>query len=557
MEMNMKLHNNFRIWIGLVVLGLAILACGPNVVNTIPTDTPPVQPTPNSQNPAPGPVSVSRGDLIKATVQILMAYNVNGKLTPKYQGSGTIISSTGMILTNAHVASPASQGEPDIEPDALVIGIIDQEDKPPVFSYIAKVKAVDGFLDLGVIQITTTLDGTKVDPNSLNLPFVKLGNSDDLHVGDPIDVIGFPVIGGETITFTTGNVSGFTQEANLGDRAWIKTDAAISGGNSGGLGASAAGFIIGVPTKLGSGSGSSFVDCRIIADTNGDGVIDSKDTCVPAGEFLNALRSINLALPLIKAAQSGVAYVSPFGEAPTPPPSPQPPSNNETFGTITWYSADSNCKEQDPVTSFPSGPTAMAAAFSFSGMTDGEPWAEKWTVNDQVLYETQSKPETWGMGSEGNSYTCLFNNTSGMPDGNYHIELYGGQGLALLTQSDVVVGNGSGPVPNPPSNKGVISLSGQVVDGDSLNPLPGAEAYVLNPGISFDQWKTDQGAMTDVFTSAKADDQGNFTMPDKLALNVSYTVAFYAEGYKLKVYENQTFDSSTAVDLQLLIKMTK
>jgi serine protease Do len=557
MEMNMKLHNNFRIWIALVVLGLAILACGPTVVNTIPTDTPPVQPTPNSQIPTPSNINqstVNRADLIKATVQILMAYNVNGKLTPKYQGSGTIISSMGMILTNAHVASPASQGEPDIEPDALVIGLVVQEDKPPVFSYIAKVKAVDGFLDLAVIQISSTLDGTNVDPNSLNLPFVKLGNSDDLHVGDPIDVIGFPVIGGETITFTTGNVSGFTQEAGLGDRAWIKTDAAISGGNSGGLGASAAGFIIGVPTKLGSGTGSNFVDCRIIADTNGDGVIDEKDNCVPAGEFLNALRSINLALPLIKAAQSGVAYVSPFGEAPTPP---QPPSNNETFGTITWYSADSNCKLQDPVSAFPSGPTAMAAAFSFNGMTDGEPWAEKWTVNGQVLYETQSKPETWGMGSQGNTYTCLFNNTSGMPDGDYHIELYGGQGLTLLIQSDVVVGNGSGPVPNPPSNKGVITVSGQVVDGDSMNPLPGAEIYVLNPGISFDQWKTDQGALTDVLTSAKADNQGNFSVPDKLALNISYSVVFYAEGYKLKVYENQTFDSKTPVNLELLIKMTK
>jgi len=103
----------------------------------------------------------------------------------------------------------------------------------------------------------------------------------------------------------------------------------------------------------------------------------------------------------------------------------------------------------------------------------------------------------------------------------------------------------------------VISISGQVVDSDSMNPLPGAEVYVLNPGITFEQWRTDQGAMSDVFTSAKADNQGNFSVPDKLALNVGYTIVFYAEGYKLKVFENTSFDSKTPVNLQLLIKMTK
>jgi hypothetical protein len=556
MEMNMKLHNNFRIWIAVVVLGLAVLACGPNVVNTVPTETPQAQPTPVSPNPQPNPVSVTRADLIKATVQILMLYDENGKLTPKYQGSGTIISSTGMILTNAHVASPASQGEPDIEPDALAIGIIGQEDQPPIFSYFAKVKAVDGFLDLAVIQITSTLDGTNVDPNSLNLPFVNLGNSDEIHVGDPIDVVGFPSIGGETITFTTGTVSGFTEEEGLGPRAWIKTDAGISGGNSGGLGASAEGLIIGVPTRLGKGTGSNFVDCRKIADTNGDGVIDEKDNCIPVGELLNALRSINLALPLIKAAQSGQAYVSPFGEAPTPP---QPPSGSETFGAITWYSADSNCKVQDPVSAFPSGTTAMAAAYSFSGMTDGEPWAEIWTVNGQVLYDTtpSNKVETWSMGSEGNTYTCLFNNTSGMPEGNYHIELYGGQSLKLLTQADVVVGGGTGPAPNPPSNKGVVSLSGQVVDGDSMNPIPGATIFILTPGINFAQWKTDNFDKADIFTLATTDNEGYFQLPDKLALNVGYTFVIYAEGYKVTYGDDVTFTSQDPVDYKMRIKLSK
>jgi serine protease Do len=560
----MKLHKKYPIWISLIVLSLTILACVITTPTPVPTQVPTpipqnpgttqvatVPPTPitqNPENPNNGQNPTSRADLIKATVQILMCYDVNGELTPKYSGSGTIISSTGMILTNAHVASPASRGEPEIEPDALVIGLIDQEDQPPVFLYIAKVKAVDGYLDLAVIQITSTLDGSAVDANSLNLPFVQLGDSDAIHVGDPIDIFGFPVIGGETITFTTGNVSGFSPEASLGDRAWIKTDATISGGNSGGLGASAAGYIIGVPTQLGSGAGGDFVDCRVIQDTNGDGVVDSNDTCIPTGGFLNALRSINLAKPLIDASRSGHAYVSPFGG---PPDTTTPGGGSESFGAITWYNATIDCEKQDQVNAFPSGTTAMYAAFDFSGMTDGEPWGEKWLLDGEVGYDGQY---AWDQGSRGNYYTCMTNNGSPMPDGSYTLELSAGQNLDLLTQSDIVIGGG-GPGPN--TNQGVVTVFGQITDADSGNPLPGAQVYVLLPGITYSQWKANNYDEADLFSYAMADDQGNYVLPDKLALDVGYTFAIYADGYGITYGDNLVWTSQDPLDYQMDISLSK
>ena len=572
----MKLHSMYRIWIIMAVLALAILACiFETGIQPVPTQVSQAQPTPISQNQDPTQVpegqpepifqnpepSVTRADLIRATVQIYALFNENGKLTPKYSGSGTIISSTGMILTNAHVASPASQGEPDMEPDALAIAVIDQEDQPPVFSYYAKVKAVDGYLDLAVIQITSTLDGTNVDPNSLNLPFVNLGNSDDIHVGDPIDVIGFPAIGGDTITFTTGSVSGFTPEEGLGDRAWIKTDAAISGGNSGGLGASAAGLIIGVPTRLGKGTGSNFVDCRKIADTNGDGVIDEKDTCVPAGEFLNALRSINLALPLIKAVEAGQTYVPLQGvpaQAPAPTqPSPQPsPSGNESFSAITWMAAtdsEGKCQLQGQVTAYPSGTTVMVAAWSFSGMTDGEPWFEEWKLDGSVVYTNQ---DSWNYGPEGEFSTCLTSGSTSFSDGNYQISLYAGTNDTLLTQSGVVVGEGTNG-PSQPSNQGVVTIFGQVLDADSNNPLPGTKIYALNPGITFDQWTANNYADTDIFSIAKTDNQGNYALPDRLALDVGYTFVIFMEGYKIKFGDNLVWTSQDPLNYRWDFTLSK
>ncbi|NOH00809.1 MAG: trypsin-like peptidase domain-containing protein [Chloroflexi bacterium] len=186
-------------WFLLTVLIIVSLACSGG--------TPPVEPvTPVTPNDTPtGDLpSGARANLISATVQILGLFNQNGELVPGYVGSGTILTPTGLILTNAHVASPASQGDAENEPDALGVSIIVSEDKPAVPSYMAQVLAVDGFLDLAVLQITSTVNGTAVDPNSLNLPYVAMGNSDNIHVGDSINIFGFPSIGGNTITFTKG-----------------------------------------------------------------------------------------------------------------------------------------------------------------------------------------------------------------------------------------------------------------------------------------------------------------------------------------------------------------
>ena len=187
----------------------------------------------------------------------------------------------------------------------------------------------------------------------------------------------------------------------------------------------------------------------------------------------------------------------------------------------------------------------MAAGFSFSGMTDGEPWAEKWTVDGQELY---SSKYDWSSGEKGDTYTCLFNSESGMPEGKYHIELYAGTDLTMMTQSDVVVGGGTSSGPSQPTDQGVVSVSGRILDADSKNPLPGAEIYVLNPGIDFAQWKTNGFADTDIFTSTKADDQGNYALPDKLALDTGYTFVVYADGYKITYGDNLTWTKQDPTD---------
>jgi hypothetical protein len=189
--------------------------------------------------------------------------------------------------------------------DELIVAMTINQDEEPVPMYFAETLQADATLDLAVIRVTHDYDGNQVDYDSLRLPFVPLGNSDDLNLGDAITILGYPGIGGNTVTLTRGEVSGFTSQPAYGSRAFIKTSATIAGGNSGGLAATANGNLIGVPTQLGYGGDDQFVDCRVLADTKRDGFVDDFDSCIPTGGFINALRPITLALPLLEAAQNG------------------------------------------------------------------------------------------------------------------------------------------------------------------------------------------------------------------------------------------------------------
>lgn len=254
---------------------------------------------------------VSRAAVQLGPVAIVKSKSGKKELKFVGWGSGTLLPG-GYILTNQHVSDVTSiieesKGNKNVEvlEGKLVVLLTKRTDVPPVAAYIADVILSNADLDLAVLRITSDLSGKEVNPDDLDLPSIELGDSDSIDLGDKINIFGYPGIGGDTITFTSGNVSGFSSEGKTA-RGWIKTDATIAGGNSGGTGVNDDGKLIGVPTRGGSGNTEEIVDCRPVADTNQDGTVDSKDTCVPFGGFINSLRPINLAKPLIEEAIASV-----------------------------------------------------------------------------------------------------------------------------------------------------------------------------------------------------------------------------------------------------------
>lgn len=235
----------------------------------------------------------------KSVVKIIAKVKHSSYLRDLWGGSGTIVTPDGLVLTNAHLVLPV----PGARPDLFVIALTYDPAEEPVETYIAEPLLTDEDLDLAILRIVSDLRYKPVDWKSLNLPAVSLGDSNLVQLGDPLTILGYPGIGGDTITLTSGSVGGFTSQRSYGDRAFIKTSATISGGTSGGVVLNSIGQMIAVPTQLGSGSEQDVVDCRVITDTNLDGEIDQDDACIPVGGFINALRPVNLAIALIQSAQ--------------------------------------------------------------------------------------------------------------------------------------------------------------------------------------------------------------------------------------------------------------
>ncbi|MCO5204857.1 MAG: serine protease [Anaerolineae bacterium] len=461
--------------------------------------------------------SDQRQQLAKRTVQIVMLQDTEDGYFIIGAGSGTLISPTGLILTNAHVASPKTVGVPEDEPDALGIALLTNEDEPPVPSFFASVVAVDGYLDLAVLQIDQNLDGSAIRPTDLALPYVAMGNSDDLHLGDNVYIFGFPGIGGDTITFTRGTIAGFSSQDPIGNRAWIKTDATIAGGNSGGLAVSDAGSIVGVPTRASSGANGQITDCRVVQDTNGDGSLDDRDNCIPIGGFINALRPVNLAKALIRAVEAGSGYGSPYptlGGVTTT-------SGQQQFQFEGWSeSADNQGCAVNVVSTFPSGTTRVTAVFSYAGLTEGETLGYAWLIDGESVAEGTFE---WDGDASGSCYPFwLENGGKSLPDGEYVLLLGAGEELRVVAQAETQVG---GVV-----SADTIQMSGTITDAETGKAIAGALVIVLQPGVDVGTW-LDAPDLDTIYTFAETDARGGYFLPELLARDVRYEAVVLADGY--------------------------
>ena len=152
----------------------------------------------------------------------------NQEEQPRGVGSGFILTSDGMIMTNAHVVDGA---------DEVIVTLTDKRE------FKAKIIGADKRSDVAVVKIEAT-----------GLPAVKVGDVSRLKVGEWVMAIGSPF--GLENSVTAGIVS--AKQRDTGDYLpFIQTDVAINPGNSGGPLINMRGEVVGINSQIYSRSGGS------------------------------------------------------------------------------------------------------------------------------------------------------------------------------------------------------------------------------------------------------------------------------------------------------------
>lgn len=168
---------------------------------------------------------------LNATVKVV-AWSHSGSLKNTNQGSGTIIRPDGLIITSYHIIEGAEKLEV-----TLFNGI----------TTYAELVAIYPEKDLTVLKI-----------NKTGLPFIKLGRSSYLQIGDKVFAVGSP----RSLDFslTSGVVSAFNRRINVipypeAIEQFIQTDAPTNRGCSGGPLLNSQGELVGINTAIFSQTG--------------------------------------------------------------------------------------------------------------------------------------------------------------------------------------------------------------------------------------------------------------------------------------------------------------
>jgi Do/DeqQ family serine protease len=183
---------------------------------------------------APAVVNISAKRVVRAQADPFWQLFGGGMPRERVEGSlgsGVIVRSDGVIVTNNHVVENGQE---------ITVSLADRREFP------ARVLLTDPRTDLAVLKIDAT-----------GLPVLPIDNGEDLQVGDLVLAIGDPFGVGQTVTNGIISALDRTEVGQGTASSYIQTDAAINPGNSGGALVDMDGDLIGVNSFILSRSGTS------------------------------------------------------------------------------------------------------------------------------------------------------------------------------------------------------------------------------------------------------------------------------------------------------------
>jgi S1-C subfamily serine protease len=220
-----------------MILALCSMVCA----QSHPTRAQSARPPEKNESPL-SPAARARVRKAVASVGLILVRNSSDGpgQKPRARGSAVVVQADGVIATNLHVITDSRSGQRYDE----VLLSVSSEGSTTSTSYRLKTLVINKSDDLALLRVESDAAGNSLS-KPVAFPALEIGDSMNVRLLDDIFIIGFPEKGGSSVTVNRGTVEG---RDVLG--RWIKTDARLIHGNSGGAAVNIDGKLIGIPTKV-------------------------------------------------------------------------------------------------------------------------------------------------------------------------------------------------------------------------------------------------------------------------------------------------------------------
>ena len=363
--------------------------------------------TPRTELPAE---VIPDAELARSVVQLRLFDTSSGFVVLVRNGSGVVVDATrGLILTSYVLVEPfRSDGTRAYS--SIAVGVTRKPGGEPSLEFEAELAADDRDLDLAVLRVTRAYRGAPLGAGEFDLPAVEFGDAGTLEHGDALRLLGHPGIesirarDSQVVVATAATVTGFRGDAAIEGRAWLKTDARLPWGVSGGPAFDAAGTLVGIATQI---------------EYN-------------PGAMVGQVRSLALATELIESARRlgpGARYRPPLQH---PPPSTRQTLTSAEDGiTVSAPALAQNAVDGDGVLElfdytaiFPTRPPALYYEYAAQAIPEGALVEERWYL-DGVLQDALSSAFTWSLGPFGLvADRVVAPSPSGIPAGIWLLEVW-------------------------------------------------------------------------------------------------------------------------------------
>jgi S1-C subfamily serine protease len=176
-----------------------------------------------------------------ASIGLILVSNSTDSGQARPRGSAVVVRRDGIVATNCHVITSDRNGRLY---DEIVFSLSRDDAISSPTRYRLKPVLINKEYDLALLRVESDAAGNTIN-GSFVFPAIEIADTRKIKPLDDLFIIGFPEKGGTTVTVNRGVVEGRDILGN-----WIKTDARVIHGNSGGAAVNSEGKLIGIPTKV-------------------------------------------------------------------------------------------------------------------------------------------------------------------------------------------------------------------------------------------------------------------------------------------------------------------